>query len=174
MLRCYDKRRERLNKGHGDEVEGVDHWLRVELQLRRKRADAAARDFQGVKVDPRGVFGHLAGVLRGYLEFKVPSDSDSNKRRWKPAAWWVAFLGYVEKSRLRVEKVVRTIQHVQDWVSFQVAPSLALLEEALGSDRAWSFLFGEAQEGRARWGPKHRAILEETRKQQQAAGIVSG
>ena len=170
MLRCYDKRAERLSKGH--EV-SEDHWLRVELQLRRKRADAAAEVFQGAKVDPRAVFRHLAGILRGYLEFKVPSVSDSNKRRWEPAPWWVSFLGDVEKARLEVDAAVRTIGHVKAWVSNQVAPSLALLEKWMGSEAAWSFLRAQAVDGRARWGPRHRAILQAT-KQEQLAGIVSG
>jgi phage replication initiation protein len=160
MLRCYDKRAERLNKGLDVEEE---HWVRVEAQFRRKRADAVAELFEGVNERPRRVFAKLAGILRGYIEFKMPNATDSNKRRWEPAGWWLTFLGHVEKARLTLEKVVRTIHHVMDWVSAQVAPSLALLEEALGSDRAWAFLFAEAQEGRSRWGPKHRAILAASR-----------
>jgi len=157
FLCCYDKKEERLAKGH--EVK-EDHWVRVELRLRRKRADAVAQLWQEVSMDAPRVFEHLAGVLRGYLEFKVPNATDSNKRRWAAAPWWSAFLGHVEKARLTLEKVVRTVQNVMSWVSAQVAPSLALLETALGKDRAWAFVFAETEDGRARWGPRHRAILK--------------
>jgi len=170
MLRTYDKRAERIQKGHEDQVEGIEHWVRVELQLRRKRADAAAALFQASKADQVGVMRQLAGVLRGYVEFKTPTTADSNKRRWAPAEWWLTFLGHVEKARLVVEKIVRTIEDVQDWVSSQVAPSLALLEKALGFDRAWSFLRSEATAGRARWGPRHLAILRATREQARPGG----
>jgi len=156
FLRAYDKRLERLaNVGECDK----EHWIRVELQLRRERADVVARLFQTVNDNARAVLVYLAGVVRGYLEFKTPSATDSNKRRWAPAGWWLSFLGFVEKARIHVDKVVRTIQHVMDWIGRQVAPSLALVEAALGSDQGWAFLYAMADQGRARWGPRHRAIL---------------
>jgi len=156
QLRCYDKRAERLQKGHDVEA---DHWVRVELQLRRKRSDAAARLYTSVTTRAGAVMRKLTGVLRGYVEFKqqVP---DPNKSRWPVAAWWLRFLGWAEKAKLAtVEAEARTVQDVKSWVSAQVAPSLALLEDALGFDRAWAFLFAEAQEGRLRFRARHRAIL---------------
>jgi len=159
MLRAYDKVEERIANNHADQVEGVGHWTRVELQLRRKRADVAAAVFQRVNEDPVGVFRFLAGVLRGYLEFKVPNASDSNKRRWEPAAWWLAFLGHVEKAKLTVEALVRTIQHVKDWLARSVAPSLALVEAVMGKDDGWAWLFRQTDEAKARWGPRHWAIV---------------
>ena len=159
MLRAYDKRQERIAKEDFDAVDGLDHWVRVELQLRRDRAEAAAALFQDVKERPRRVFAELAGVLRGYLEFKTPSPTDSNRRRWEPAGWWLDFLGHVEKARLAVEVIVKTIHDVMGWLADAVAPSLALVDAALGADRARSFLEEQTVNGRARWGPRHRAIL---------------
>jgi len=164
MLRIYDKLAERhakIRDGKADpsEVEGIDHWTRVELQLRRKRADVVAGLFQNVKKDAQAVFIHLAGVLRGYLEFKVPNPHDSNKRRWEPASWWLAFLGWVEKARLVIEQEVRTVDQVREWIATQVAPSLAVLDRALGRERTLAYLTAEMTEARSRLGPRHRAIL---------------
>ena len=156
QLRIYDKRAERMQKEH---VVDFDHWVRVELQLRRKRADAVARLYATAKQNAQEVMVKLAGLLRSMLEFKA-SSQDSNKQRQPAASWWARFLGYAEKARLApVEAEARTVDHVKAWVSGQVAPSLALLEQALGFDRAWAFLYATAQEGRARMGPRHRAIL---------------
>ena len=101
----------------------------------------------------------LSGYLRSMVEFKARS-GDSNKQRQPAASWWLRFLGYADKARLSVvEAEARTVDDVKAWVSLQVAPSLALLQEALGFDKAWAFLYAETQEGRSRWGPRHKAIL---------------
>lgn len=157
MLLIYDKSAERAARG----VEfGGDHWIRVELRLRRERANAAAAVFKSVKENARAAMAHLAGVVRGYIEFKTPDASDSNKRRWAPAAWWVEFLGHVEKARLTVsESKLQTAEGLRAWVSGQVAPSLALLVEVMGFDAAWAFLYAESVEGRERWNARHRAII---------------
>jgi len=158
MLLIYDKAEERAAKG--EPFDG-DHWVRVELRLRRGRADAAASLFKRARDNASAVMSHLAGVLRGYIEFKVPNATDTNKRRWEPASWWLRFLGFVEKARLPVvaDLQVKTLGDVQNWITAQVSPSLALLEEGMGFDQAWAFLFSEAQEGRHRWKSRHRAIL---------------
>jgi len=158
-LRTYDKRAERIAAGHADQVEGIGHWVRVELQLRRERAQAAARVFEDVNRDPGRVHRFLAGVLRGYVNFLTPSTTDTNKRRWATAPWWSAFLGAVEKAQLLVERVQRTIQNVKDWLTRSVGPSLALVEKVMGQQDGWGFLFQVAEDGRSRWGPRHRAIL---------------
>lgn len=77
LVRIYDKAKER----------GFDdlHWIRVELQLRRDRALAFARELQST---PLGVL--FRGVLFKYLRF-VEEDMlslDSNIRRWPTAGYW--------------------------------------------------------------------------------------
>ena len=156
QLRIYDKRAERLQKGHQCDAE---HWTRVETQYRRKRADAVGRLWARVNDDRQAVMTHLAGVLRSFCEFKVPS-TDTNKQRQPIAGWWAEFLGWAAKARLAVvQGEARTIEDVKQWIALQVAPSLALLEDSLGFDAAWSFLYAEAQEGRARYSSRHRAVV---------------
>jgi len=158
QLRVYDKRAERLQKGH--EVD-IDHWIRCELQLRRRRADAVSRLWAQVRDNAQEVVGRLSGYLRSMVEFKEPGASfDTNTTRRPVAHWWARFLGYAEKATIvLVQAEARTVEDVQRWVDLQVGPSLALLEEAMGFDKAWAWLYATAQEGRSRWGPRHRAIL---------------
>lgn len=154
FLRCYDKRLERLNAGEDD----PGAWLRVELELKRERADAAAELYKSG--DERGFFRFISSVLLGYLEFKRPSLTDTNKRRWPVAAWWAAFLGTVEKARLTVlEKVRRTVDTVRAWVAHQVAPNLAVVREALGKAEFMAWVDAEAKAGKRRWKARHRAVL---------------
>jgi len=156
QLRVYDKRAERLQKGKDVEP---GPWVRAELQFRRKRANLVGQLFKTAKQNLEQVRAHLAGVLRGLVEFKAPN-WDTNKQRQAASPWWVEFLEHAEKATLAVVVAEpRTVDDVKEWVSRQVAPSLALLEDALGFDRAWSFLFQEAQVGRGRYRPRHRAIL---------------
>lgn len=88
FIRVYDKAAER----------GFDHskhWVRVELQLRDERADAALRRlFQKESI---GVVA--AGILRNYLTVCVPT-GDSNKARWPVAYYWERVLGQMETIRL--------------------------------------------------------------------------
>jgi len=157
QLVFYDKRIEQLQKGHDVDVE---HWVRAELRLRRERADAMSRLWVQVKDNAQQVMVKVAGILRGMVEFKDANSRDSNKQRQPIAPWWGRFLGYAEKGRLAVVKAeARTIEDVKQWVSLQMGPTLALLEQAMGFDKAWAFLYAEAQDGRARMGPRHRAIL---------------
>lgn len=85
MLRIYDKAAER----------GLEdtHWIRVELQLRRKRAEHFALNVFRHNYDIGKVF---SGVLVGYLAFKTPT-SDSNKSRWPVADYWIDLLGDLEE-----------------------------------------------------------------------------
>jgi len=157
QLRVYDKRAERLQKGHAVEV---DHWVRVELQLRRKRADAVSRLWAQVRTDADAIVTRLTGFLRSMVEFKDASSRDTNGTRRPVAGWWARFLGFAEKASVAVARAeARTVEDVKEWVDRQVGPSLALLQEALGFDQAWAFLYQTAQDGRDRWGPRHKAIL---------------
>jgi len=159
QLRIYDKRAERLQKGFADQVDGVDHWVRVELQLRRDWAFAAA---EKVKANGRGVWLHLRGVLAGMVEFKERG-CDSNRARWPVARWWARFLGYVEKAKLEVPEKVKTLAEKQATFEMQNGPSMAVFVEALGFDSAWGYLYDVANRGRARMGARHDLVVRNYR-----------
>lgn len=77
-IRIYDKKAEQGRKD-------IDHWVRVELQLRRENAI-------GFILLTGNLSDNYFGVLNNYLRFVTPDPNDSNKRRWKSAEWWDKFL----------------------------------------------------------------------------------
>ena len=92
MIRIYDKAAERGYEKH-------KHWVRLEIQLRRERAEATihclAKDTSS-DVD----VGHCAsGILRNYCLFVTPS-GDTNKSRWPIAEYWARILQDTERIRL--------------------------------------------------------------------------
>lgn len=88
LIRIYDKAAER---GY---VDGR-HWVRVELQLRGKRAEA----FSKLDIPIGEAF---AGVVLNYLRYVTPDASDVNRSRWTTTDYWADFLGDVGRIRLYV------------------------------------------------------------------------
>lgn len=87
-IRIYDKAAER----------GFDdgrHWIRVELQLRNKRSLVAAAEL----VKTHHIGRTVCGILRNYLNFRVPTE-DTNKSRWPVADYWEKLLMDMERISL--------------------------------------------------------------------------
>ena len=82
LIRIYDKARER---GY-DEKDNL-HWIRCELQLKDENALGFARRIKDEKLS--NIF---LGVLKNYLIYRTPVETDSNKRRWPVREWWDTFL----------------------------------------------------------------------------------
>lgn len=78
LIRIYDKARER-NCAAGT------HWIRCELQLRRKRAIAFTQ--LGLTIGQS-----YCGVVVNYLRFVDPVDGDKNRWRWPIKPYWGEFL----------------------------------------------------------------------------------
>lgn len=120
-LRIYDKAKEQKVDGH---------WVRVELEMKKERAQAAAEAIA------RDGLSYIVGVLRYYIDFVEPTGEDSNKRRWRSVDWWARFLDHAKKLRLAFGRVERTIEKLHAWLRRQVAPSLAAVLLAFGGDFA--------------------------------------
>lgn len=73
--RIYDKAAERNLENQ--------HWVRIELQLRRGNASTAVQHI----VSGLTVGNVFTGVLRNYIQFREPAE-DSNKSRWPLADYW--------------------------------------------------------------------------------------
>lgn len=88
FIRIYDKAAER----------GFDHskhWIRVEIQLRKKRSLCAVSD-----ILKENHVGYVAsGILRNYCTFRTPT-SDTNKCRWPIADYWEKILLNMDRIRL--------------------------------------------------------------------------
>lgn len=78
LIRIYDKARER-NCPEGE------HWIRVELQLRRDRAIS----FMNLDLS---IGDSFCGVVMNYLRFILPNELDTNKWRWPLKTYWANFL----------------------------------------------------------------------------------
>ncbi len=146
MLRVYDKALEQ-------EMPAGTHWVRVELQLRRKRAD---RLMHLIAEREPAAFGPLiAGLIHGYVSFREGVET----RTWRRATckWWLVFLGQVEGCRLGSDPRIRTVASVRAWIENQCAPSIALVLADSGGDLGW--LREVAMRGRDRMSARHLAML---------------
>lgn len=149
QLRLYNKAKEQCVKSH---------WVRVELQARRSRADALAAVYKRLNEDADGVMAELAGILIGYVTFREPT-GHSNRSRWPIAPWWAEFLGGAERAQLGRRETDRTVEDIQGWIAHQVAPSLAVVELAMGAEAMWCWLHERVEAAKPRLGPRHRAII---------------
>lgn len=86
LIRIYDKARER-------NCPAGEHWIRVELQLRRERAIAFTN--LGLPIGQS-----YCGVMVNYLRFVDPDNFDTNKWRWPIKPYWGEFLCWSNAVRL--------------------------------------------------------------------------
>jgi len=148
-MRIYDKAAER--RGAGEDYQG--HWVRVELRLKDERADAAV-SYIIQHLD--GWHGWACGVIRGYIDFKDDSSSDSNATRRKTALWWDRFLQSASRQRITVPIEVRTIDDVARWFEHQLAPSVCVLRTVFGEDKFTDMVTA----GSSRWRSKHLSMID--------------
>jgi phage replication initiation protein len=136
-IRIYDKAQER--RAAGKELpEGVEHWVRTEVELRDQRADLAAKhviEAHAYGGTPVGVV--IAGVLRNYLTFYRREGTDTNKSRWERWDAWELFLGEAAKLKLTVKAPDRTMETRRAWIDRQTAKTLGMLFMAYDSDLNW-------------------------------------
>lgn len=154
-IRIYDKGKK----------EGVSYkWVRTEIELHDERATVFLNMLADKDESELGLL--IAGVLRQYVNFVDPSDSDSNKARWPVCGWWAEFLGEVEKVRLTVSKSVKTIKDKMAWASVQWSKTMALVDVYLDEKGLDAYdWFGELMAaGRKKFKTGDYAVL-------QAAGI---
>jgi phage replication initiation protein len=147
-LCIYDKAAERSAAGQLF----VGHWIRVELRLKGKRAQKAA---EYIVSHPDDWQPWAAGLIKGYLDFKIPS-TDANKSRQESAPWWDEFLGFAVKERITFSVDVRTIEDIQEWLDRQLAPSLCALQTVVGAEKVSAMIASNAH----RMKPKHHAMID--------------
>lgn len=141
-LRIYDKAAEQNVTGP---------WVRVELQLRRERADQAFKRYLQYGES------QWLGLMRRQLDFVEPSTTDTNVSRWAVSAWWLTLMENAQHVKLSIGKAVQTVEAIARWLYRQVAPSLALLVEVRGQSTDVAYELWE--NGKARWNPVQRALL---------------
>ena len=130
LVRIYDKAVER---GYTD----GRYWIRVELQMRDRRAEA----FLASDLSLGEMF---AGVLLNYLRFVEPCYTDSNKSRWAMAEYWADFLGDVECIRLYTTVGVDyNVEACRHYVVDMAGNAIACMIELSGGIQQFQTLINE-------------------------------
>lgn len=142
-VRIYDKALE----------EGVDsHWIRVELVMRGKNANA----FVSQVVNTQTVGKLAAQVINDKFSF-IDRD-DSNITRCSVCPWWLSFVDELEAVRLVAREVIQhSVEQIDNWVINQVGPSLAILYRTLG----WPHLFELARDAGRRLSDKQQSLVSD-------------
>lgn len=150
MVRVYDKALEQRT------TDGKP-WARLELECKGKLAHAIA----GAMLEDLGAAGQVVlEQLNRRLRFTEGGHSDSNRRRRRVAAWWSAFVGYLERGPGLVQGRVpecTTIVTMGAWVEKAAGPTLAALVTADGGDLG--AVLGILYRARSRMKPRHRAAI---------------
>lgn len=135
FVRIYDKKLERL-ANRSENAEKLCAWTRLEVVFKKERAQLLAKHLtNGTDI---GIV--LRSTLNNYIRFLAePDKPDSNKSRWPTAKWWQELLGDVDKLKLTILPLERTIEQMQDWVDRQIAPTLSTLMMAYDGDLSWVY-----------------------------------
>ena len=131
--------------------------IRCELELH----DEAAVAFIEQLIDGADLGKLTAGVVRRKMDFKdgprPERSGGSEYRAWKTVRWWDEFLGGVEKMRLGVAPIVRTLQKGKDWLMRQASALLATVVDTGDWDLVGQMMI-EGRKKRPKW--QQRAIDE--------------
>lgn len=125
-VRFYDKKLEQISKGA--EVK-YETWNRTEIQMRDDRAQTVA----AMVSEGNEIGTIITGILKHYMRFTVKG-KDKNRSRWKTAKFWDEFLKDVEPLRLATAKPESSIEKKMAWLDRAVAPTLALIMQAMDGD----------------------------------------
>ena len=142
-VRIYDKALEQGEDGH---------WVRVELVLRKKNANA----FVEQMTNAESVGKLAAQVINDKFSF-IERD-DSNITRCTVCDWWRAFVDELESVRLVARCVIQhRVEQIENWVEAQVGPSLAIIVRTLG----WPHLMEIAHAARGRLSEKQECLISD-------------
>jgi phage replication initiation protein len=148
----YDKAAEQESKGKV--VEGP--WVRVETRYRDERADVLMSAVASCTEEI------LAKVCIAYLvsslDFReITTEMKSwDKSRAEQMAWWRQFTESVRGVKLTVEKLVRSIEKVAEWVSKSLSPMLAVV--VANKELGWIWLEQQIMTGKEAWNDRHREL----------------
>ncbi len=142
-VRIYDK---------GLEQGISDHWIRVEIVLRSNNSNA----FVGEAVNSACIGCLASQVMNDRFSF-IERD-DCNISRCSVCSWWQEFVDELGAVELVARKVIQhSVEHINNWVSDQVGPSLAIILKTMG----WGHLFQLAQDSYSRLSDKQKLLISD-------------
>ena len=153
-VRIYDKALEQGEPGH---------WIRVELVMRSKNANAFVQNMTGSE----NVGKLAAQVINDKFSF-IDRD-DSNITRCTVCPWWQSFVDELEAVRLVAREVIQhSVERIGNWVEAQVGPSLAILFQTMG----WPYIFELAKDSAIRLSDKQISLVTDYNSLKFARGVV--
>ena len=151
-IRIYDKAAER-------KIEN-EHWNRVELQLRDKRAAA----FCAIAFMNENIGETFAGVLHNYLRFVDPMPGDSNRWRWPMKLYWQNLIQDVGRISIYIAPGVEyNAERCTNFVVNQAGNAIAACLEMYGQDELVKMISNR----KVKPNPKYDHIVAEYRYQQE-------
>ena len=153
-VRIYDKALEQGEPGH---------WIRVELVMRSKNANAFVQNM----TTSENVGRLAAQVINDKFSF-IDRD-DGNITRCTVCPWWQSFVDELEAVRLVAREVIQhSVERIGNWVEAQVGPSLAILFQTMG----WPYIFELAIDSAKRLSEKQISLITDYNSLQYARGVV--
>lgn len=169
FIRIYDKAAEQKARGE-DLPEGVETWVRVELELKKDKAHAVARLLgQSASVGTISAGQEAANLLYGLLDFKEVDTNDVNKSRWPTSDWWMKFIRATGKRKLSLPKQVKSLDRAKKWFNNQVSATIAMIVLSELDDRGesgWDFIVRCVEYGEKKMNERQKEMLEEYNRQQ--------
>lgn len=148
MYRLYDKKAEQ-------KAEDLEHWVRLELQLR----DDLALSFIDTlyNLSSQSISIVFFGVLNNYIRFVEPSATDSNISRAPLADFWAKFIEHFYKVRLFKPADDFNEDNIERYVKSQCSSSIISFICLFGFDNFKSFILSRSQSA---LNKRHQAILD--------------
>lgn len=139
------------NKALEQGIEGI--WNRIELEIKKEYAEQVQK-----LINKNNVGELMAKIINNYIRIVKPNENDANKSRWKTKPYWEKLIAITEKQSLTVAPEEKTIDNTKDWITKQIAPSLALI--AMNDEGSIDFLIQQVVEGKKRLKKKHLKKLK--------------
>ncbi|HEY9845095.1 MAG TPA: replication initiation factor domain-containing protein, partial [Candidatus Caenarcaniphilales bacterium] len=155
VTRIYDKEAE---------SKGKIKSIRFETQLRNEIANQAFREFAGIVGDQFEELGptFLGSIVTGAIDFVRRESGDRLERRER-LPWWQGLVDRFGQIRFAIVRPIQTAERKLDWVSRQVAPTLAVLHLGLGSSDFNSLMRNWIYSGRDRLIPRQETMAKQMR-----------
>lgn len=145
FVRIYDKAAEQNLED--------EHWIRVEMEFKNDMAQKVAE----YAIHNEDLL-YLQNVLYRQIDFKERG-TEQQKYKWRTASYWRQFLDGLLKVKLSTKPERKVCEEVVEWLTSQIAPSLAMVLEANGGD--YEVIDNLIRKGSAKMKPRHRAIIKE-------------
>lgn len=162
FVRCYDKAAQNVAKNGG---ERLPHWARVELEIKRRKAQVLWAEILQVHRKNGDVAALILGLMLNLVDFKEPG-VHKDRRRWETCPWWSEFLGIGAKVPITVPKSEVTLIEAKRWLLDQVGITAAMVKEL---DPGFiDFMFAS---GNSRRKKSHEVKLRRWKTELNSAGV---